>query len=181
MGEYPGLENESVAAHHKPLGRKMYEEGRRVGEKLGVRVVLLPDDQFQEDRRERNLLEESSRHRKQCYDLWNRALIAANGDVLPCCASPFGMGNLRDSSFAEIWRGPAFNTLRRQFLSAAPPPMCRQCTGTAWAAKSLRRDLRFYFAELLVPRVKRRAKRRLKKYPAIRWLKRRWDGLRAKS
>ena len=177
MGEYPDLENESVAAHHKPLGRQIYEEGRRIGEELGVRVVLLPEDQFEEDRRERNVLEESGRHRKQCYDLWNRALIAANGDVLPCCASPVAMGNLRESSFARIWRGPAFNALRSQFLGAAPPAMCRQCTGMAWVLKSRRRDLRFYFAELLAPRVKRQGKRKLKQYAAARWVKRRWDGI----
>lgn len=179
MGEYPGLENESVAAHHKALGRAKYEEGRRIGGELGVHVTLLPEDQFEEDRQERNVLRDARRYRKQCYDLWNRALIAANGDVLPCCASPVPMGSLLRSSFADIWRGDAYNALRGQFLSGSLPEMCRLCTGTAWVEESFGRDLHFYVADLLLPRVKRRAKRKLKQYAAARWLKRRWDRLRA--
>ena len=178
MGEYPGLENESVAAHHKPLGRRLFEEGQRRGKELGVRIVLQPSDQFEEDRKERNILEDRRGYRKQCYDLWNRALIAATGDVLPCCASPVSMGNLRDSSFEQIWRGPAYTQLRRQFLGGGIPEMCRQCTGKAWAENSMRRDLQFY-GSLVAPRLKRRLKRHLKQYGVLRWAKRRWDRVRS--
>jgi hypothetical protein len=59
--------------------------------------------------------------------------------------------------------------------------MCRQCTGTAWVDKSARRDLQFFFGSLLVPRVKRRVKRKLKEYKALRWVKRRLDQARGIS
>lgn len=180
MGEYPGLENESVAAHHKALGRAKFEESRRIGDELGVRVALLPEDQFAEDRQERNAVRDTRRYRKQCYDLWNRALVSANGDVLPCCAAPVPMGSLLASTFAEIWRGPAYNALRAQFLSGELPEMCRLCTGTAWVEDSPGRDLRFYLTELLLPRVRRQTKRKLKQYAAARWAKRLLDGLRAR-
>ncbi len=180
MGEYPGLENESVAAHFKALGRRMFEEGQRRGRELGVQVILQPPDQFEEDRGERNLIEDRRGYGKQCHDLWNKALIAATGNVLPCCASPVSMGNLRDSTFEGIWRGPAFTRLRRQFLSGEIPEMCKQCTGTAWVEMSARRDLRFFFSGLLAPRLKRRVKRKLKQYAALRWAKRQLDRARRK-
>lgn len=178
MGEYPGLESESVAAHHKLLGRRVFEEGKRLGHEFGVQVALQPSDQFEEDRKEHNILEARSGYRKQCYDLWNRALVAATGDVLPCCASPVSMGNLRNSSFDQIWRGAAFTRLRRQFLSGEIPEMCKQCTGTAWMEKSMRRDVQFLFGGLLAPRLKRRLKRHLKQYGVLRWVKRQWDIVR---
>lgn len=178
MGEYPGLEHESVAAHHKPLGRRVFEEGQRLGQELGVHIVLQPPDQFEEDRKDHNVIEDRRGYRKQCYDLWNKALVAANGNVLPCCASPVSMGNLRDSSFEEIWSGPAYTQLRRQFLGGDIPEMCRQCTGTAWVENSLRRDIRFFFGGLLAPRLKRRLKRKLKQYETFRRIKRCLDRAR---
>lgn len=181
MGEYPGLENESVAAHDKSLGRRMHEEGARIGKELGVEVVLQPADQFEEDRKDHNVLEDRGGYRKQCHDLWNRALIAANGNVLPCCASPVSMGSLRDSSFEDIWRGPAYTQLRRQFLGGEIPEMCRQCTGMAWTEKSVRRDMQFLFGGLLAPRVKRRLKRHLRQYAALRWAKRQLDRARSRN
>lgn len=174
MGEYPGLENESVAAHHKALGRRFCEEGLRRGKELGVRVLLQPTDQFEEDRKERNDMEDRRGYRKHCNDLWDRALISATGEVLPCCASPVSMGNLRDASFEEIWRGPAYTKLRRQFVGGEIPEMCRQCTGKGWVEESLRQDIRFY-GGLIAPRLKRRLKQRLKQYGVLRWAKRRWD------
>ena len=179
MGEYPGLEGESIAAHDKALGREVFAEAVTAGAEVGVDVILLPADQFEETRKEHNLLEDHAKHRKHCHDLWNRAVIAATGDVLPCCASPESLGNLREQSFAEIWRGEAYNQLRRGFLSGDLPEMCQHCTGTAWVQTSLKGDLQFYFGSLMVPRVKRSTKRSLKRYPAARWVKRQLDGLRA--
>lgn len=166
MGEYPGLEGESIAAHDKERGRRIAAEARRIGATCGIDIRLLPEDQFVADRGHQNTLVDSSRHRKQCHDLWNRAVIAATGDVLPCCASPVPMGNLNRNSFAEIWRGPKYNRLRQQFLSGSTPPMCQHCTGMAWVERTPRRELESYVKDLIVPR----AKHRLKRHRAIRWL-----------
>jgi hypothetical protein len=57
--------------------------------------------------------------------------------------------------------------------------MCKQCTGTAWAEDSVRRDVQFLFSGLIAPRLKRRLKRKLKQYQTLRWVKRRWDRVRS--
>jgi radical SAM protein with 4Fe4S-binding SPASM domain len=51
-----------------------------------------------------------------CYAGWYASQIKADGTVLPCahCAAP--MGNLAESSFAEIWNGPAYRAFRRAGL-----------------------------------------------------------------
>lgn len=181
MGEYPGLENESIAAHDKERGRRIFEEARGIGRERGLEVVLLPPDQFEEDRQARNELCDTDRYQKHCGDLWNRALIAANGDVLPCCAATESLGNLLEQPFRKIWRGPAYTSLRRKFLSGTPPPMCRECTGMGWIERSVRHDLDFYFADLMAPRVKRRMKRKLRQVPPLRWAKRTLDHIRGKD
>jgi len=175
MGEYPGFENESIAAHDKALGRQFFEEGRRIGEEHGIDVVLMPPDQFEEDREAHNYLPDHTKYQKRCGDLWNRAVIAATGDVLPCCASPVSLGNLNDLPFDQIWRGQPFSKLRQQFLGGTPPKMCMECTGMGWVEKSVGSDAQFFFGSLLAPRMKRRVKHCLKRYRAARWVKRNLD------
>ena len=111
MGEYPGLENESIAAHHKPLGRRLFEEGQCRGQELGVEVVLQPSDQFEEDRKEQNILEDRRGYRKQCYDLWNKALVAATGNVCRAVRlrSPWAIcGILLSNRYGAVRRSPSF-------------------------------------------------------------------------
>ena len=181
MGEYPGLENESVAAHHKEMGRRALAEARAVARENGVRIVMQPEDQFEEDRRACNAVGDERGLRKDCRDLWDKALVSTTGDVLPCCSSPVSMGNLGKADFAAIWRGPAYNALRRQFLGGTVPAMCRHCTGTAWVPQSAAGDLAFFTAGLMLPRVKRRTKRALKRVTALRWIKRQADRIRGRS
>jgi GTP 3',8-cyclase len=49
-----------------------------------------------------------------CYVLWFHARIKVDGTVLPCNPCDVVMGNLHESSFAEIWNGPRFRRFRRQ-------------------------------------------------------------------
>jgi MoaA/NifB/PqqE/SkfB family radical SAM enzyme len=51
--------------------------------------------------------------RLPCYAGWYASQIKVDGTVLPCahCATP--MGNLQETSFAEIWNGPAYRAFRR--------------------------------------------------------------------
>ena len=49
-----------------------------------------------------------------CLRPWATTYVTANGNVLPCCISPFStadysasiLGNVFETSFAEIWNGP---------------------------------------------------------------------------
>ena len=68
----------------------------------------------------------------QCWKLWQGAEITWDGKVLPCCFdkdATHEMGNLREQSFASIWRSPAYDAFRAQVLQArAGIEMCRNCS-----------------------------------------------------
>jgi radical SAM protein with 4Fe4S-binding SPASM domain len=68
------------------------------------------------------------------------AYITANGNVLPCCFSPFTthdypglvLGNAFRTSLAEIWNGPTYQRFRSALQSNAPPEACDRC-GVCWS------------------------------------------------
>lgn len=167
LGEVPLVEGESIAKNDKATGRRYFEEAQRIGRELQVAVTLLPPDQFDDNRGDRNAVPTTSRLRKLCRDPWNKAVISTTGDVLPCCASNGPMGNLLQQSFMEIWRGPAYRALRRQILTENPPEMCRYCTGMPWAPDSWLSDMRFFARDL----VGRRVYLRMRRNPLLRRIK----------
>jgi len=78
---------------------------------------------------------------------WTRCLrpstlmyITANGNVLPCCISPFStvdyasiiLGNVFKDSLAEIWSGSGYGHFRKQHQTETPPKCCRGC-GVYWS------------------------------------------------
>jgi MoaA/NifB/PqqE/SkfB family radical SAM enzyme len=174
MGAFPGMEDESIAGKDKALGRKMYEEGKRIGDELGVRVVLFPEDQFEEDRDHHNIVTDFKKYRKACRDPWIKAVVTATGEVLACCATTHPLGNLNESSFDEIWYGKAFNDLRKAMLSENPPEMCRSCTGIAWQENDPARDAA-YFRSLILPHIDQRLRDHFRRYGLLRWAKRLYD------
>ncbi len=60
-----------------------------------------------------------------CFFAWYATTITGNGNVHPCClliSSDNPLGNVSDTSFAELWNGPEYRTMRsemRQILLAA--------------------------------------------------------------
>jgi radical SAM protein with 4Fe4S-binding SPASM domain len=66
--------------------------------------------------------------------------VTANGNVLPCCFSPFTtrdfpsliLGNAFEHPLAEIWNGQAYQRFRVALLSDTPPDTCDRC-GTYWS------------------------------------------------
>ncbi|MGD9359649.1 MAG: radical SAM protein [Desulfobacterales bacterium] len=77
---------------------------------------------------------------RKCYRPQTLMYITANGNVLPCCISPFStidyssilLGNAFESSLAEIWSGPKYDIFRNQLQSETPPKCCRAC-GVLWS------------------------------------------------
>ncbi len=67
-----------------------------------------------------------------CSDLWRRMFVWWDGNVNPCDTdyrSTLKMGNVQDSTLAELWRSPAYEQLRADHLerrrgSRAP---CQRC------------------------------------------------------
>ncbi len=71
----------------------------------------------------------------KCYRPQTLMYITANGNVLPCCISPFStidyssiiLGNAFESSLEEIWLGPKYTYFREQLQTETPPKCCRGC------------------------------------------------------
>lgn len=75
----------------------------------------------------------------KCYRPSTLMYITANGNVLPCCISPFSsvdyasiiLGNVFKASLAKIWSGSAYRNFRKQYQTETPPQCCRGC-GVHW-------------------------------------------------
>ena len=83
---------------------------------------------------------ETSKPWSKCYRPLTLMYVTANGNVLPCCISPFAtvdydsiiLGNVFENSLEEIWRGTRYAKFRQQHQTAAPPKSCRGC-GVQWS------------------------------------------------
>lgn len=66
---------------------------------------------------------------KGCFRIWSGVVIAANGDVLPCCYDKdhaHAYGNIRTASLRELFSGPAARTFRTQAMQETPQ-ICQEC------------------------------------------------------
>ena len=93
-----------------------------------------------------------------CPYLQDWSFINANGMVAPCCiSSTFPLGDVREQSFAGIWRGEAYSRLRETYDGPEPSnPKCSQCyLRTGWD----RGDFRQYFSPTHWPAVEARIAR----------------------
>ena len=76
----------------------------------------------------------------KCYRPLTLMYVTANGNVLPCCISPFAtvdydsiiLGNVFENSLEEIWTGSQYENFRQQHQTATPPKSCRGC-GVQWS------------------------------------------------
>jgi MoaA/NifB/PqqE/SkfB family radical SAM enzyme len=75
-----------------------------------------------------------------CQRPWTLSYVTANGNVLPCCISPwvardYGalvLGHAFTEPFEQIWNGEGYQRFRTQFESDVPPDPCRGC-GLRWS------------------------------------------------
>jgi MoaA/NifB/PqqE/SkfB family radical SAM enzyme len=75
-----------------------------------------------------------------CQRPWTLAYVTANGNVLPCCISPWVardyagliLGNAFSARLESIWDGERYQQFRRDFESPTPPDPCRGC-GLLWS------------------------------------------------
>lgn len=67
-----------------------------------------------------------------CWKLWHACVITWDGMVVPCCFdkdATHRLGDLRNNSFAEIWRGAAYQQFRQQLLQGRDQiEICTNCT-----------------------------------------------------
>lgn len=75
-----------------------------------------------------------------CHRLWTTTYITANGNVLPCCISPFStkhyasltLGNVFETPLEQIWNGEGYIERRAKLFSEQPLHPCELC-GRNWA------------------------------------------------
>lgn len=83
---------------------------------------------------------DTARHWAGCQRPWTLAYVTANGNVLPCCISPWVardyreliLGEAFEQPFERIWDGERYQRFRAQFESDTPPDPCRGC-GLSWS------------------------------------------------
>lgn len=76
----------------------------------------------------------------QCRRSSSLIYITANGNVLPCCFSPFTvgdysglvLGNAFETTLLEIWNGAAYEKFRADLRTDNPPESCDRC-GACWS------------------------------------------------
>jgi MoaA/NifB/PqqE/SkfB family radical SAM enzyme len=94
------------------------------------------------------------------------AVVTTAGDVVPCCSLFDSMGNLREKSFEEIWRGERYRDLRCAILSPNPHRLCITCTARGWRGEDWAREARQALNLLSVP-----ARRAFRGNPVLRRIK----------
>jgi MoaA/NifB/PqqE/SkfB family radical SAM enzyme len=62
-----------------------------------------------------------------CFMGYVYARVLVDGTVLYCCNTEVVVGNLREASFSELWRGPGWQALRDRMHRGDYLPSCRQC------------------------------------------------------
>jgi MoaA/NifB/PqqE/SkfB family radical SAM enzyme len=75
-----------------------------------------------------------------CQRPWTLSYVTANGNVLPCCISPWTakdyggtiLGNAFEEPFKAIWDGERYRRFRADFETDVPPEACRGC-GLLWS------------------------------------------------
>jgi radical SAM protein with 4Fe4S-binding SPASM domain len=112
------------------------DEATRLAEELGIALQAsgnaTPEASLTPDERQRPW--------SGCQRPWTLSYVTANGNVLPCCISPWTarnyqeliLGNATRQPFAEIWNGARYQEFRTQFESAEAPDPCHGC-GRCWS------------------------------------------------
>jgi MoaA/NifB/PqqE/SkfB family radical SAM enzyme len=76
-----------------------------------------------------------------CRRPFEATYVTVNGNVLPCCLSPFTaaahleqclLGNVFERPFEQLWDGGEYGRFRAAFMSDQAPVCCARC-GTDWS------------------------------------------------
>lgn len=132
------------------------EEVKQLGKEIGVDEVVFKTAQVYDYEQGNPLIPTNnkySRYQKQadgsytiknkllnhCWKLWHSCVITWDGRVVPCCFdkdAKHQLGDLKVSSFQEIWQGAAYQRFRQAiFRSRKEIDICANCSeGTkVWA------------------------------------------------
>jgi MoaA/NifB/PqqE/SkfB family radical SAM enzyme len=131
---YEGLDMQGQSlVGHKELSNYYLERARARALELGLTIVHNPnpfglDEPSVAAAKSKAALRQTFPY---CRFPFFHVSASAEGQVMPC---PFSHGEPAygvvgpETSFEQIWLGPAFNELRRRILTNDPPDMCRRCS-----------------------------------------------------
>lgn len=121
----------------------------RLGRKLGVDQVVLKTAQIYDYENGSPLIPKQDRYSRyrqnadgtwsiknsladHCWKMWHSCVVTWDGKIVPCCFDKdahFVMGNLKENSFSEIWKGAQYDQFRNSLMrSRSEIEMCRNCT-----------------------------------------------------
>jgi MoaA/NifB/PqqE/SkfB family radical SAM enzyme len=115
--KYPVIEVQSVIFDHN---RHEMDEIERMVLSLGADRFTTKEDVFtQLDYGDKELVPEEGKPKKgrSCFFLYGTFMVDYDGVVLPCCLGRSRFGDLKESSFEEIWNNEKFTAARRWFSS----------------------------------------------------------------
>jgi MoaA/NifB/PqqE/SkfB family radical SAM enzyme len=135
-GQGLAIQDQSLYGTLTALETEMLAEAARLSQELGIGMSAsgntTPEESLTPEERERPW--------SGCQRPWSLSYVTANGNVLPCCISPWTardygrlvLGNALTETFAEIWNGERYRQFRTQFESHEAPDPCRGC-GRLWS------------------------------------------------
>lgn len=124
-------------------------EVHRLAKELGADAVRLKTAQIYDYKNGNELIPDNnrySRYAKQadgtyriknqllnhCWKLWHSCVITWDGLVVPCCFdkdATYRLGDLKKSSFREVWRGKSYQNFRYRLLQGRDKiDICTNCT-----------------------------------------------------
>lgn len=122
-----------------PANRESLEATGRYWESVPGIDVFLPKSFTSWDGSDMavNSLAEKEKHpafdrsRVRCTIPWDSMTVTWNGDVVPCCFdynAKYVLGNITDSTLAQIWNGEMMSRLRKEFTeNAVSNSLCVNC------------------------------------------------------
>lgn len=115
-------------AYSEALQRKLNEAAERRTEKLLKAPYTLNDDYLNIPVTEEDLSHSGFPCCSLCRWALERCYIDLNGRMTTCCYNMKKyFGNLRQSSFEEIWNGTNYRKFRQNMLQGRLPDWCRAC------------------------------------------------------
>jgi MoaA/NifB/PqqE/SkfB family radical SAM enzyme len=116
--------------YHRSLCNQKLQEARERALKLGIWFLGPMDFPMEPMQRVSNKLKSQKQKSElpdRCILPWSWVSINESGEVMPCCAMPLVMGNLKRQSFMTVWNNYKYRHLRRTVNSNRPVGICRHC------------------------------------------------------
>ena len=126
------------------------EDVMKLGEEIGVDEVRFKTAQIYDYENDPNqLIPENKKYSRydfgtdgklkiknpllnHCWKLWHSCVLTWDGLVVPCCFdkdATHQLGDLKEASFKEIWKGQKYNSFRTSILKARSEiDICTNCT-----------------------------------------------------